>query len=171
MTRTPPPAFVSLLRVQQEPLLRAAKLLTGDWPAAEELLRRTLAWALANWATIERKEAPPTLLVRQELISLYLADAEDPFVNESVRDVATNPLHETNDAGTAEGLAPAPSLTEALAVLTPRDRVIAVSRYYLSLSAAEIGDVVDENPEDVDDMAVGVLAALQRSTVRAGGEG
>src|SRR5215203_5305487 len=81
MTRTPPAAFVSLLRVQQEPLLRAARLLTGDWAAAEDLLRRTLAWALAHWGTFEEDATPAALVVRLRLIALYLADTavdDDP---------------------------------------------------------------------------------------------
>lgn len=159
MSRTPPPAFVSLLQAQQEPLVRAARLLTGDWDRAEDLLLRTLTWALTNWSTIERKAAPAGLLIRQELISLYLADAEDPYSG----------LEEPPPAPAASE--PAPSLMEALALLTPRSRVIAVGRYYLSLSPAEIGHVVDHSPEEVGENAVSILAALQWSTVRAGGEG
>ena len=58
-----------------------------------------------------------------------------------------------------------------MAVLTPESRGIVVARYYLSLSAAEIGTVADIDAEDVDEAAVSILAALRRGVAHVGGEG
>lgn len=178
MTRTPPPSFVSLLRGQQESLLRAARLLTGEWAAAEELVRRTLAWALANWGAIDYEAMPGALLVRQRLISLYLIEQTAVDAAERSRDEVAAPVADTEDSGhralinqPGDGHAePTRStLMTALAGLTRRHRAIVVARYYLSLSAEEIGTVVGGEPEDIEATAVGVLAALQRSTVLRGG--
>ena len=206
MSGTPPEAFVSLARAQQDSLLRAGRLLTGDWEAAEELLRKTLAWALANWDVIEEAQMPAALAVRQRIIELYLAEQrieEDYEQDEEggavgpagVRDTGPEPagrpeptglagpgpgtglrregLGEWHDEETAtiHGPLPAASFLETLAVLTPESRGIVVARYYLSLSAAEIGTVADIDAEDVDEAAVSILAALRRGVAHVGGEG
>ncbi|HVD27465.1 MAG TPA: hypothetical protein VNC79_03080 [Mycobacteriales bacterium] len=188
MRRQPDPAFLAVLEAQQEPLLRAARLLTGDWPAAEQLLRDTLAWAIGGWQSLTAGGTAP-LRVRQRLISAYLADAraaeadEEPdedydedYEDVDPQDAASAPpgdddgssggADEPGDGDPAPGSA---SLVAALAVLSREDRVIVVSRYYLGLSAAEIGDVLDVDDEDVDATAVSVLAALRRSTVEVRG--
>ena len=210
MSGTPPEAFVSLARAQQDSLLRAGRLLTGDWEAAEELLRKTLAWALANWDVIEDAQMPAALAVRQRIIELYLAEQrieEDYEQDEDedeeggavgpagVPDAGPGPagrqeatglagpgpgtglsgegLGEWHDEETAtiHGPLPPASFLETLAVLTPESRGIVVARYYLSLSAAEIGTVADIDAEDVDEAAVSILAALRRGVAHVGGEG
>ena len=60
------------------------------------------------------------------------------------------------------------SLVAGLRVLSAEDRAVVVSRYYLGLSAAEIGEVLDVDAEDVDATAVSVLAALRRGAVGVG---
>ena len=208
MSGTPPEAFVSLARAQQDSLLRAGRLLTGDWEAAEELLRKTLAWALANWDVIEEAQMPAALAVRQRIIELYLTEQrieEDYEQDEDddeeggavgpagVPDAGPGPagrqeatpglgpgtglpgegLGEWHDEETAiiHGPLPPASFLETLAVLTPESRGIVVARYYLSLSAAEIGTVADIDAEDVDEAAVSILAALRRGVAHVGGEG
>ena len=210
MSGTPPEAFVSLARAQQDSLLRAGRLLTGDWETAEELLRKTLAWALANWDVIEDAQMPAALAVRQRIIELYLAEQrieEDYEQDEDedeeggavgpagVPDAGPGPAGRQEATGLADpgpgtglpgegfgewhdeetatihGPLPPASFLETLAVLTPESRGIVVARYYLSLSAAEIGTVADIDAEDVNEAAVSILAVLRRGVAHVGGEG
>jgi len=170
MRRQPDPAFLAVLRAQQEPLLRAARLLTGDWPAAEQLLRDTLVWAVGAWQSLEASGTAPVRL-RQRMISAYLADTspEDPEEDFSQEEDEAADLLRAGDLSKLRGIPHPASFDEGLAVLPPEDRVIVVSRYYLSLSAAEIGEVLDVDDEEVDAIAVSVLAALRRSTADVGG--
>ena len=56
-----------------------------------------------------------------------------------------------------------PSPVAGRRVLSAEDRSVVVLRYYLGLSAAEIGETLDIDAEDVDAVAVSVLAALRRA--------
>lgn len=211
MRKNPDPAFVSLLRAQQESLLRAARLLTGEWATAEDLLQDTFAWALGAWQSLAESGTAP-LRVRQRMVSVYLADAaaaaaeqdEDDAADEEYDDDAASddidegpaadyPGDPDGDAAGADEpgsggpwsgagdwedeptVAQQPpdsaSLVAGLRVLSAEDRAVVVSRYYLGLSAAEIGEVLDVDAEDVDATAVSVLAALRRGAVGVGGSG
>jgi len=214
MRKNPDPAFVSLLRAQQESLLRAARLLTGDWATAEDLLQDTFAWALGTWQSLAGSGTAP-LRVRQRMVSVYLAASDAAAAEQDEQDAgdeeydgdpdedldadpADDPAADDPDGGGGGGYAgdepgsggtwsgaadwgdeptvaqQAPesaSLVAGLRVLSPEDRAIVVSRYYLGLSAAEIGEVLDIDAEDVDATAVSILASLRRGTVGVGGSG
>jgi RNA polymerase sigma-70 factor, ECF subfamily len=149
MRKNPDPAFASLLHAQQESLLRAARLLTGDWTTAEDLLQDTFAWALRTWRSLAHSGTAP-VQVRQQLVARYLATA-DPG-RQAV------PL-------VRRGL----SFGAALEQLSAKDRAMVVARYYLDLSAAEIAEVLDLDAEDVDASAVRLLATL-RESIEVGGD-
>jgi DNA-directed RNA polymerase specialized sigma24 family protein len=67
----PDSAFLALVDAHEETLLRAARLLTGDWEQAEDLLQSTLAWMLSAWQTLGGEPAAP-LRLRQRLVAAYL---------------------------------------------------------------------------------------------------
>jgi DNA-directed RNA polymerase specialized sigma24 family protein len=163
----PDPAFLALVQAHEETLLRAARLLTGDWESAEDLLRDTLAWALAEWPRLAAGDGAP-LLVRQRLIADFLdryraAPAEDA-------DAAEDWDADTGKEGPA---AAAPSTAGAAqrgggqgfdaiaAELLSEDRALLVCRYYLDLSAAEIGEVLDIDVEEVATRSARLLAAVR----------
>jgi len=146
----PDSAFLALVNAHEETLLRAARLLTGDWERAEDLLQDTLAWTLSAWETLSREPAAP-LRVRQRLVAAYLdgdgsAGAED----------------EEADLDEEAPVPPARrQLVDSLADLEPEDRAVLVSRYYLGLSATEIGEVLGTDAEDVAATAAQALATLR----------
>jgi DNA-directed RNA polymerase specialized sigma24 family protein len=155
MGRHPDSAFLALVDAHEEMLLRAARLLTGDWDRAEDLLQDTLAWALAAWDTLSREPATP-LRLRQRLVAAYLdggdsagEDDEEPGFGEPGLggDSPVPPAHR--------------QLVDSLAELNPEHRAILVSRYYLGLSAAEIGEVLGVEAEDVAAVAEQALASLR----------
>jgi RNA polymerase sigma factor (sigma-70 family) len=146
----PDSAFLALVNAHEETLLRAARLLTGDWERAEDLLQDTLAWLLSAWERLSREPAAP-LRVRQRLVAAYLdshrpADADDAAA-ELDEEAPVPPAHR--------------HLVASLADLRPEDRAVLVSRYYLGLSAAEIGEVLGTDAEGVTATAAQALATLR----------
>jgi DNA-directed RNA polymerase specialized sigma24 family protein len=146
MSRRLDPAFLALVAAHEEALLRAARLLTGDWEQAEGLLRDTLAWALAGWEMLLDDEVA-ALRIQQRLIANFLS--------------SQSAAGEPEPAGSAESTADRPALVTALAGLPAEDRAVVVSRYYLELSAPEIGEILGVEAESVSAIAARALAALR----------
>jgi RNA polymerase sigma factor (sigma-70 family) len=145
MSRRLDPAFLVLVAAHEEALLRAARLLTGDWDQAEGLLRDTLAWALAGWELLAEDEVA-TLRIQQRLIANFLS-------SQSAAGAAEPP-------GDADSTAEGSALVAALASLPAEDRAVVVAHYYLGLSAAEIGEILGVEAEEVSTAAARALAAL-----------
>jgi hypothetical protein len=133
------PAFLELVSAYEDGLLRAARLLTGDWAAGETLLRGTLAWALAGWDVLAADEDPGVRL-QQRLVASYLAGAD------------------TAGAVPVDGS----GLVPALATLDPEDRALVVAHYYLELTAAEVAEILGADAADVSDSAARILSELPR---------
>ncbi len=146
----PDPAFLALVEAHEEVLLRAARLLTGDWQRAEDLLQDTLAWTMSGWETLDAEPGAP-LRVRQRLVAGYL---------EGNGSVAAAEEADPDEHGTAPP--GRRQLVDSLADLNAEDRAILVSRHYLGLSAAEIGEVLGTDAEDVTTAGAQALAALRR---------
>jgi RNA polymerase sigma factor (sigma-70 family) len=143
-------AFLALMSVHEETLLRAARLLTGDWDRAEELLQDTLAWTLSAWQTLDGEGAAP-LRVRQRLVAAYLAGDGPADPRDAEPDVdEERPVPRAHR-----------QLVDSLADLTAEDRAVLVSRYYLGLSAAEIGEVLGTDAGEVAATAAQAMASLR----------
>jgi DNA-directed RNA polymerase specialized sigma24 family protein len=76
MSRRLDPDFLALVTEHEETLLRAARLLTGDWRAAEHLLRDTLVWAVHGWEEGLPDEVA-LLRIQQRLIADFLLTRPD----------------------------------------------------------------------------------------------
>jgi DNA-directed RNA polymerase specialized sigma24 family protein len=170
MSRTPDSAFLALVDAHEDTLLRAARLLAGDWDRAEDLLRDTLAWTLAAWDSLASQPAAP-LRVRQRLVASYLDNQpryapdpadEDMTAGDSVRDSATGERVQRLANGAINGHGSAVLVT-SLAELDAADRAVVISRYYLSLSTIEIGEVLGIEPEEVAAAAARALTILRRA--------
>jgi DNA-directed RNA polymerase specialized sigma24 family protein len=144
MSLRPDPDFLALIAEHEEALLRAARLLTGDWERAEHLLRDTLAWALAGWEVLAAEEVA-ALRIQQRLIADFLSGQAD-----------------TEPPPAPVGADGQQALVEALAGLPAEDRAVVVSRYYLGLSAPEIGEILGAEAEQVSAVAARALAVLRR---------
>ncbi len=184
MSQTLTATYGALVRAHHDTLLRAARLLTGDWRRAESLLRETLAWTLNAWQVLGNEGGAP-LRVRQQLVASYLerAQARGPGSGWSrsvdrlagTADRAPTAAVRANGAGPAEPGRPdgrrtagpdgrpvrVAGLLDALSSLQPRDRAVVVSRHYLGLSAAEIGEALGLASADVSATAERALDALQ----------
>jgi DNA-directed RNA polymerase specialized sigma24 family protein len=165
----PNPGFLALVDAHEETMLRAARLLTGDWERAEELLQNTLAWALSKWDTLGTEPAAP-LRVRQRLVANYLDDLGPADADDAEAEDLDDPFdedEELDDEQEFDQYPPVPSprqghLLDSLADLDPEDRAVVVARYYLGLSAAEIGEILGADAEEVATAEAHALATLRR---------
>jgi DNA-directed RNA polymerase specialized sigma24 family protein len=171
--RDPDPAFLALVDAHEEMLLRAARLLTGDWDRAEELLRDTLAWTLTAWQSLGADDAAP-LRVRQRLVTTYLETepGPDPATEQSESDGADGDDgaddEQNGEGGEQVGYLNGserplrrPALVDSLAGLAAEDRAVVVSRYYLGLSAGEIGEILGLDAEEISAAAAHALTVLR----------
>lgn len=144
MAREPDARFRYLVEDHGDVLLRAARLLCGDWAQAEDLLQRTLARTLIRWEP-RRSSDEAAVGVRLELISTYLDE-----------------LPELDRAEERRWVVPSGSLLSGLAELEPTVRATVVGRYYLYLDEQEVGDLLAVEPRRVDDVGSRTLAWLDR---------
>lgn len=125
------PAGYADFAAQRSPeLLRIGWLLTGSWPAAEELVQATLAHAYLHWARVDAAQRPAW--VRSLAIRTYVhSDPPAP----------THPDH---------------AVQRALAGLSARQRAVAVARYYLGFDEQQAAVELRRSPRIVhrDDAVV-----------------
>jgi DNA-directed RNA polymerase specialized sigma24 family protein len=155
-------AFVALTDSERKTLLRAARLLTGDWAAANQLMDETVGWALTERPPLTGNRGAG-VRVRQRMVSAYVADARAGAG--SARTGMTRVAEEPSETHSTPET---PSLLAGLAVLSAEHRAIVVARYYLALSAAEIAEVLDLDDEHVRRTAAGLVKALQEKAEGAG---
>jgi RNA polymerase sigma-70 factor (sigma-E family) len=134
-----PDGFTDFVTVQGRGLLRTAWLLTGDWPAAEDLVQTTFIKVWRHWERV-RDTDDPAAYVRRILVNTHLKMLRRRWSGE--RPAAELP--EGTDALDAlEASDVRHSLRAALATLPPRQRAVVVLRYFSDLSeaqtAAELG--------------------------------
>lgn len=127
--------FTAFVRATATPLLRTATLLCGDQHRAQDLVQSTYAKVFAKWARVQRAEQPVaytrTVLTRT-------------FLSERRRRSSTELPVETVGDRPSEGHDPSTrlALLDALALLTPSDRVVLVLRHWEDRSVAETADIL-----------------------------
>lgn len=120
-------------------LLRTAFLLTGDRPAAEDLLHDVLArsWAYAQRSKIDQ----PGAFIRRCLVNQYLSHwRRRTRVQEVPTDLADFPECALADVSNDLGVRDA--MWQALATLPRHQRAILVLRFYEDMSEAQIADLL-----------------------------
>lgn len=122
--------FRAFVTARQDRLLRTAWLLTGDWPAAEDLVQTALARAWPHWGRVMGTAAAEAY-VRTVLLNSFRKAWRRRWSGE----VPTAALPEHRAAATdVDGRL---GLQRALAELPPRQRAVVVLRYFEDLSVAE----------------------------------
>jgi DNA-directed RNA polymerase specialized sigma24 family protein len=66
-----PDGFRDFVEARSPALLRSGWLLTGDWPAAEDLVQTALAAAWPRWDSLRRQDAPEAY-VRKIMVNTFL---------------------------------------------------------------------------------------------------
>jgi RNA polymerase sigma-70 factor (sigma-E family) len=126
-------AFSEFVRAHGPSLLRTARLLTGDRSRGEDLVQTALARAYAQWAKVERADAP-VAYVRRLLVNSHLSWRR--LLSNTERVIETVP-DRSDGVDLQAAHAAADEMRTALLQLSPRVRTAVVLRYFDDLSEAE----------------------------------
>jgi RNA polymerase sigma-70 factor (sigma-E family) len=128
-----PDGFRDFVEARSPALLRSGWLLTGDWPAAEDLVQTALAAAWPRWDSLRRQDAPEAY-VRKIMINTFLRWRKRRWNGE----IATGQLPETAAYVDVFALVDArQSLVAALDRLPARQRAAVVLRYFADQTEAQ----------------------------------
>lgn len=148
------PEFAEFVAARSPVLLRTARLLTGDWASAEDLLQDALAACWRRWSRIEGNPEP---YVHRVLVTTYLARRRR-FWN---RERPTGELPELAVDDASEQVVLQEQVETALRLLTPRQCAVIVLRYYEDLTEAETAKVLGISVGTVKSQASKALARLR----------
>lgn len=133
-----PDGFQAYVVARQGDLLRLARMLTGDWASAEDLVQVSLERVWPRWNRIVR-DGDPDAYVRRVLVNAHLKSGrrrwrgELPFAE--VPDRPDGDLFDEADLRqTVQALLPS---------LPPRQRVVLVLRFFLDLTEPTVADLLD----------------------------
>jgi RNA polymerase sigma-70 factor (sigma-E family) len=118
------------VRESRPRLLRAARLITGSWTDAEDLLQEGLARTFTRWSRLDN-DAVRDRYVLTTMARLYARDARRKWRGETPTFPLPEPVAEVDEAE-AHGI-----VLEALKTLTPGQRTAVVYRYYLDMDVRE----------------------------------
>lgn len=154
-----PVEFRDFVADRSESLLRAARLLTGDWAMAEDLVQAALLAAWPRWSTLTRPDAPQ-LYVQRVMLTTYLRWRRRRWNSE----VAVGDLPERGEDDNAfEAADVRGSLEPTLATLPPRQRAVVVLRYFLDLSETQTAQVLGCSVGTVKRHCARALARLRQT--------
>lgn len=144
-------------------LVAALTHIVGDRPLAEDLAQEALIRAFKRWARVRQLRSPVGWTVHVGS-NLARSAMRRRLVQRRVHQrLGSDQVHHDHDVALRL------SFEQALATLTTGQREIVVLRYYVGLSATEIGDVLAMDPNAVRQAAHRGVAALRRSMVDADG--
>jgi RNA polymerase sigma-70 factor (sigma-E family) len=148
------PEFSDFVTSRSPALLRTARLLTGDWASAEDLLQDSLATCWRRWSRIDGNPEP---YVHKVMVNTYLSWSRRFWNRERPTEVL--PERSVDDA-TAQ-VADEDELAAALRRLPRRQRAVIVLRYYDDLSEAETAQILGIAVGTVKSQASKALSALR----------
>jgi RNA polymerase sigma-70 factor (sigma-E family) len=122
------------VRVRYLDLLRTARLLSGSWPAAQDLVQTVLVKAMRHWSRID----DPMAYLRRAMVHQQSSLWRRLRLERLTAQVPDRPA-----AGDlSESVVRRDELLRALAGLPPRTRAVLVLRYWEDLSEAETADLL-----------------------------
>jgi RNA polymerase sigma-70 factor (sigma-E family) len=130
--------FAGFVRANTAALLRTAYLLTGNAPAAEELVQDTLVRLFPKWDKVQAADVP-LAYVRRSVTNAFVNERRRPASRELVLDVLPE-RHDTRDA--TDQLADRDEIWIMLRTLPDRQRAALVMRYFHDLPDDEIADAL-----------------------------
>jgi RNA polymerase sigma-70 factor (sigma-E family) len=152
-----PDGFRDFVEARSPALLRSGWLLTGDWPAAEDLVQTALAAAWPRWASLRRPDAPE-LYVRKIMMNTFLRGRQRRWNGE----IATGRLPERAAYGDVFAVVDArQSLLAALDRLPARQRAVVVLRYFADQTEAQTAAAMGCSVGAVKSHAAKALARLR----------
>ena len=152
----PDAEFAEYMKARQDWLLGIAYLLTGDRPAAEDLVQTSLAKLYLSWDKVRDRGAIDAyvrrILVNENASLWRRAWKRREVVAESVPESGRADVYDEGQRG---------ALWEVVQSLPTRARAVVVLRYYEELSEAETAEVLGISVGTVKSQASRALAALR----------
>ena len=160
--------FVEYVRARQHMLLRAAYLVCGDLPLAEDLLEGALVKLARQWERV--RDEQPDAFVRR----ILYRDAISSWRNRRPEVVGMDALwEEPPDSWDAEEVERRLDVLRALGGLTPRQRATVVLRYFEDRTEQDTAEVLGVSVVTVRSQTHDALrhlrAALPRVDLGTGG--
>lgn len=137
-------------------LLRTAWLLTGDWPAAEDLVQTTMTEVWRGWDRVSATTAP-VAYVRTILVRTFLRGRRRRWTGEAPAAVLPEPAGDDPSARADVRRV----LLDSLAHLPPRQRAVVALRYLADLPEAEVAATLGCSVGAVKSQASKALAKLR----------
>ena len=147
-------AFEAFVAARSGDLLRTAVLLTRDRGHAEDLLQTALVKAYRRWSRIDGDPYP---YVRRDLVT----SAASWRRLRTTQEIVSLPAHEYATPDATDLVDERERMTDALATLPPRMRVVLVLRYTEDLSEADTAELLGCSVHTVRSQTVRGLARLR----------
>lgn len=165
-----PDGFREYVVAQQAALLRAARLLTGDWQQAQDLVQTTLVRVWPRWQRLIANGDEPHGYVRRVMVTSYLTWRRRRWWTEQ----PTAPMPELPQADDpVSGVDLRDALSRALHRLPPAQRATLVLRFYEDLSVEQTAAILGCATGTVKSQTAKALAKLKNvmSMERSDGHG
>ncbi|WSK22112.1 SigE family RNA polymerase sigma factor [Streptomyces sp. NBC_01298] len=138
--------FAEFVAAQGVPLLRTARLLTGDWHLGQDLVQVTLAKVYDRWARAGRYDAPVGY-AHKVMVTTYCTWRRRRWHYElphaALPDaVGVYGIGSGSGEPTAEAVAASDLLERALLGLPRRQRAVLVLRYYQDLTVEQTAEIL-----------------------------
>lgn len=152
--------FAEFVRAHTQGLLRTAYLLTGNGPAAEELVQDTLVRLYRKWQLVQAAEQP-LAYVRRALTNTYLNERRRASSREIHLDV---PPERVDTVDATKRIADRDELWPLLRALPSRQRAAIVLRYYSDLPDGDIAEALDCRVGTVRSLISRGLASMREAS-------
>ncbi|MHA6764635.1 SigE family RNA polymerase sigma factor [Streptacidiphilus sp. PAMC 29251] len=151
-------AFTEFVAETHSQLARSARLLTGDWHAAEDLVQATLMKVYRQWRRVAAADSA-LAYTQRIMLNLFLTSLRRRWHGESAQDELPEAAEASADFTSAVGSRDA--LSRALRQLPRRQRAVVVLRYYEDLSVEQTAHLLDCSTATVRSQASRALAKLR----------
>ncbi|WP_327253383.1 SigE family RNA polymerase sigma factor [Streptomyces sp. NBC_01244] len=136
--------FAEFVAMQGLPLLRTARLLTGDWHLGQDLVQVTLAKVYDRWARAGRYDAPVGY-AHKVMVTTYCTWRRRRWHHELPHAALPDAAGGSGSGSaepTAEAVAASDLLERALLGLPRRQRAVLVLRYYHDLTVEQTAEIL-----------------------------
>jgi RNA polymerase sigma-70 factor (sigma-E family) len=130
--------FAQFVAARERALQRTARLLTGDWALAEDLVQTALVRSWPRWERIRRRD-DPEIYVRRVLVNTWASWTRRRWRGERPSEsLPDRPV----PGDVATEVAVRMAVDSALGSLTDRERAVLVLRVFDDLSEAQVAQVL-----------------------------
>ena len=158
-------AFTEFVADTHGQLSRSARLLTGDWHTAEDLVQATLMKVYRQWRRVAAADSA-LAYTQRIMLNLFLTSLRRRWRGESPQENLPEPPAAAGggSADLAHAVGSRDVLSRALQRLPARQRAVVVLRYYEDLSVEQTAHLLDCSAATVRSQASRALAKLRSDT-------